>query len=153
MHLVTHTYTLHTPLEIHWYPEKPHQSKSMYTDFNAFNCLQIEYMCTALISWKFSCRFALFSVLFCFCFSNRSLLLFYFFPFRPMWICVFRSVSLHVMLLIATLDTYILALIHRMCFGISCNLFHPQLFGARLLFFLLSCIRIRAFVRIYFIAH
>lgn len=77
-----------------------------------------------------------------------------FFPFRPMWILVFRSVSLHVMLH-TTFDTYILALVNRMCVCVCILVF-------RVICFIRSCLALvcfffmhfaRSFVRIYFIAH
>lgn len=83
-------------------------------------------MCTALISWNFSCCFASFRfvfILLCIVFvlahfilyfSNRLLLLFHFSTISRMCILMFHSVSLHVILHI-TFDTYILALVHRMC--------------------------------------
>lgn len=83
----------------------------------------------------------------CFCFSafsfhfsNRSFLLFYFFPFRPMWVLVFRSVPLHVMLH-TTFDTYILALIHRsnVCEGCECVLVF------RAICFIRSCLALVCF--------
>lgn len=108
---VTHTFRyIDTP--------KNRINRNRCADFNAFNCLQIEYMCTALISWTFSCCFAFASlcfrffvfVLVCFHFISAIVGFYYFIslPFRPMWILVFRSVSLHVMLL-TTFDTYILS--------------------------------------------
>lgn len=175
--LCTHVHITHAHCTLRYTdtPKNHRINRNRCRDFNAYNCLQIEYMCTALVSWNFHAVLFLFGfsssssfcfVLHCFYFSaflfyfsNRTLLLFYFSSFHPMCtecgILVFRSVSLHVMLH-TTFDTYILALIHQMLFFFRC--FVQFVLSAAVwlscVFFSLCSSFVRLFIgEYYFIAH